>query len=101
MSAIAKRIGRTAAMVAVSGGILMAQSTPRPSSEIDKHPDFHDEIPNKAASRQDPRTNSSLQEDQRGNMGSDYFGWLGLIGLAGLFGLSRGTNPAPQDGRPR
>jgi hypothetical protein len=60
------------------------------------NPGFADEVPNKELSGNTPRTNSTLQEDGDGNMGADYFGWLGLIGLAGLFGLSRGTNPSPR-----
>ena len=83
-------------MAVVNGGLLFAQAVPQPSSEIDKHPGFRDEIPNKSASRNSPDTNSSLQQDERGNMGSDYLGWIGLVGLAGLFGLSRETNKSPR-----
>jgi hypothetical protein len=86
---------RQAASVAVlSGGMLLGQSTPQASTEMDKHPGFHDEIPNKASGDR-PATNSTLQKDRDGDMGSEYFGWIGLVGLAGLFGLSRGTNSAP------
>jgi hypothetical protein len=83
-------------MVAMlGGGMLFAQSTPQASTEVDKHPGFDDEIPNKTLSGDRPSTNSTLQQDRDGNMGSEYFGWIGLVGLAGLFGLSRGTNSAP------
>src|SRR5687768_16065047 len=50
------------------------------------NPGFGEEIPNKELSGNTPRTNSSLQKDGDGDMGNEYFGWLGLIGLAGLFG---------------
>ena len=63
------------------------------------NPGFGDQIPNRALSGNTPETNSSLQRDRDGNMGSEYFGWIGLLGLAGLFGLGRGTNPRPDDVR--
>jgi hypothetical protein len=72
-----------------------AQQLPPPNAPKE-NPGFADEVPNKELSGGTPRTNSTLQKDRDGNMGSDYFGWLGLVGLAGLFGLSRGTNPSPR-----
>jgi MYXO-CTERM domain-containing protein len=59
------------------------------------NPGFGKQVENKELSGDTPKTNSTLQKDRNGNMGDEYFGWLGLLGLAGLFGLSRGTNPAP------
>jgi hypothetical protein len=60
------------------------------------NPGFGEQVPNKELSGGTPATNSTLQKDRDGNMGDEYFGWLGLVGLAGLFGLSRGTNPSPR-----
>jgi hypothetical protein len=60
------------------------------------NPGFGEQVPNKELSGSTPSTNSTLQRDTHGNMGREYFGWLGLVGLAGLFGLSRGTNPSPR-----
>jgi hypothetical protein len=94
-----KSIRQAALVAVVSGGMLLGQSTPQPSTEMDKHPGFHDEIPNKAMSGDRPATNSTLQKDRAGDMGSEYLGWIGLVGLAGLFGLSRGTNSAPDRAR--
>jgi hypothetical protein len=72
-----------------------SQKLPQPSTPK-WNPGFGEQIPNKELSGGTPRTNSTLQKDQDGDMGNEYFGWLGLIGLAGLFGLGRGTNPSPR-----
>jgi MYXO-CTERM domain-containing protein len=72
-----------------------SQKLPQPDTPK-WNPGFGEQVPNKELSGSTPQTNSTLQKDQGGDMGNEYFGWLGLLGLAGLFGLSRGTNPAPR-----
>jgi hypothetical protein len=108
----------TAAVVLLAGGDLAAQQSAnesRPAADTKAqqqfgnrtdsvvpedapkwNPGFGEEIPNRALSGNTPQTNSTLQETRK-DFSSSYFGWLGLLGLAGLFGLSRGTNPRPED----
>jgi hypothetical protein len=81
---------------ATAGDTQAPKQTLPPPGAPTWNPGFGKEVENKALSGDTPETNSTLQKDRDGNMGKEYFGWIGLLGLAGLFGLGRGSNPAPR-----